>query len=75
MTYLAYILMLQLKHGASVDHRNVLGENVWKFAITSNDDLILKLLVVHQMSLAVDKETGELHCHNSSIGLVSKNRM
>ncbi|CAG5120786.1 unnamed protein product, partial [Candidula unifasciata] len=53
----AKALQTLLKYGASLEHRNVLGENVWKFAIASNNDLILKLLVVHQVSKVTDGTT------------------
>ncbi|KAH9498223.1 hypothetical protein Btru_008023 [Bulinus truncatus] len=38
--------LLQL--GANVHHKNLMGDDVWTFAVNSDNDLILKLLVIHQ---------------------------
>ncbi|KAK0058560.1 transient receptor potential cation channel subfamily A member 1 [Biomphalaria pfeifferi] len=34
--------------GANVYHKNLMGDDVWTFAVNSDNDLILKLLVIHQ---------------------------
>ena len=52
-------LNVQLEFGANVSHKNMLGEDVWSFAVANDNDLILRLLVVHQSSVGLDTEDGE----------------
>ncbi|KAK3759909.1 hypothetical protein RRG08_044482 [Elysia crispata] len=67
-----------LELGANVNHKNQLGEDVWSFAVASDNDLILRLLVIHQSSEGLDDEDVAsdndlilrlLVIHQSSVGL------
>ncbi|GFO29474.1 ankyrin-1 [Plakobranchus ocellatus] len=46
----AMALHTLLEFGANVNHKNLLGEDVWSFSVASDNDLILRLLVLHQSS-------------------------
>ncbi|CAL1537838.1 unnamed protein product [Lymnaea stagnalis] len=44
----AKALQTLLQLGANVNHKNLMEEDVWTFAVSNDNDLILKLLVIHQ---------------------------
>ncbi|XP_059173601.1 uncharacterized protein LOC131954096 [Physella acuta] len=44
-------LQTLLQLGANVNHKNLMEEDVWTYAVSNDNDTILKLLVIHQRTL------------------------